>query len=391
MTHLRFTPTALLAVIAAAVCIVFSAAPASAQVTLPGDGVVVDISGQDVTVPVPLAADLCDIPVEVLSTHVELGDADCEATAETIATDGPGSDGDPADQQGLVSVNVSDITAQAPIALAANICDVDVNVLSTVIQLGQAECDATAESIASEGDGGDGATQDGLVNVNLSDLTVQAPLAVAANLCDVSVNVLALALTAPEAECDASAQSIASGAEGGDGANQEGLVNVNVSDVTVQAPLALAANVCDVTVNALVLAQLELGEADCDATAESFASGGDGDDGPDQSGLINVHIDNVLVQAPIAVAANICDVAVNVLASQVGLGEADCEATADSIATGDPETQSGLVNIDLLGITVQAPIEIAANLCDVTIALLTQQVDVGLPDCEADAATIITL
>ena len=389
MQGIRGKLVAAVALMTAALCCAFGAAPASAQ--LPDDGVTVDISDLRVTVPVPLAADLCDIPVNVLSVHLEAGEADCEATPETIATDGPGSDGDPAEQDGLVSVNVSNITAQAPLALAANICDVDVNVLSTVLQLGQAECDATAESIASEGEGGDGATQSGLVNVNVSDLTVQAPLAVAANLCDVSVNVLATALTAPEAECDATAQSVASGAEGGDGATQEGLVNVNVSDVTVQAPLAIAANVCDVTVNALVLAQLELGEAECDATAESFASGGEGDDGPEQTGLVNVHIDNVIVQAPIAVAANICDVAVNVLASQVGLGETECTATADSIATGDPETQSGLINIDLFGITVQAPIEIAANLCDVTITLLTQRFDAGLPDCEADAATIITL
>ena len=328
MQGIRGKLVAAVAIATAALCCALGAAPASAQ--LPDDGVTVDISDLRVTVPVPLAADLCDVPVNVLSLHLEAGEADCEATPETIATDGPGSDGDPADQDGLVSVNVSNITAQAPIALAANICDVDVNVLSTVLQLGQAECDATAKSIASEGDGGAGATQTGLINVNLSD-------------------------------------------------------------VTVQAPLAIAANVCDVTVNALVLAQLELGEAECDATAESFASGGEGDDGPEQSGLINVHIDNVIVQAPIAVAANICDVAVNVLASQVGLGETECTATADSIATGDPETQSGLINIDLFGITVQAPIEIAANLCDVTITLLTQRIDAGLPDCEADEATIITL
>src|SRR5688572_6446759 len=91
---------------AVVVCCTAFAAPASAQ--LPGDSVDVDISGLDVTLPVPLAADLCDIPVNVLSTHIELGDADCEATAETIATDGPQSDGDPADQEGLVNVNVSD-------------------------------------------------------------------------------------------------------------------------------------------------------------------------------------------------------------------------------------------------------------------------------------------
>lgn len=48
------------------------------------------------------------------------------------------------------------------------------------------------------------------------------------------------------------------------------------------------------------------------------------------------------------------------------------------IATGDAQTQDGLV-------------EVAANVCDVTIAFLTQHVDAGLPDREADAATIITL
>ena len=386
MLHLRSRLVAAAATGALALCL-GSAGTASAQ--LPEDGVVVDISGKSVTAPVPIAADLCDIPVNVLSVHIELGGADCDATPATIASSGP--DGDAAQQEGLVNVNVEDVTAQVPLALAANICDVDVNVLSGVLQLGQAECDATAESIASEGSGGDGAEQEGLVNVNVSDITAQVPLAVAANLCDVSVNVLATQLTAPEAECDATAKSIASGAEGGDGANQEGLVNVNISDVTVQAPVALAANVCDVTANVLVLTQIELGEAECKATAESLASGGDGDDGPNQNGLINVHIDNVLVQAPIAVAANICDVAVNVLASQVGIGETSCTAAANSTATGDPDNQEGLVNVDLFGITLQVPVEIAANLCDVQVNLLTQSFDVGLPDCEADQQTVITL
>jgi hypothetical protein len=56
---------------------------------------------------------------------------------------------------------------------------------------------------------------------------------------------------------------------------QEGLVNVNVSDVdvgviaNVQAPIAIAANVCGVAVNALAT-QLP-GDVECDATAESAA------------------------------------------------------------------------------------------------------------------------
>jgi hypothetical protein len=45
---------------------------------------------------------------------------------------------------------------------------------------------------------------------------------------------------------------------------QEGLVNVNVEDVTVQIPIGVAANVCGVTV--AVLAELPPGEAfDCEA------------------------------------------------------------------------------------------------------------------------------
>jgi hypothetical protein len=56
---------------------------------------------------------------------------------------------------------------------------------------------------------------------------------------------------------------------------QEGLVNVNVSDVdvgvvaNVQAPVAIAANVCGVDVN--VLARQLPGDVECDADAESAA------------------------------------------------------------------------------------------------------------------------
>jgi hypothetical protein len=48
-------------------------------------------------------------------------------------------------------------------------------------------------------------------------------------------------------------------------------VNVNVEDVTIQAPISVAANLCDTTV--AVLAQTrEAGRTQCDATAESLAS-----------------------------------------------------------------------------------------------------------------------
>ena len=55
-----------------------------------------------------------------------------------------------------------------------------------------------------------------------------------------------------------------------DAATQEGLVNVAVTDITVQVPIAVAANVCDVSVN--VLAE-QLDDADnCDAIAGAHAS-----------------------------------------------------------------------------------------------------------------------
>jgi hypothetical protein len=52
-----------------------------------------------------------------------------------------------------------------------------------------------------------------------------------------------------------------------------------------------------------------------------------------QSGLVNVIIEDVVVAVPVAVAANICNVDVNVIAAQfVGTENAVCEADADAIA-----------------------------------------------------------
>ncbi len=57
-----------------------------------------------------------------------------------------------------------------------------------------------------------------------------------------------------------------------------GLVNVtivdfvDVGDVTVQLPLAVAANVCDVDVNVLAADLADDGEANCTATATSRAN-----------------------------------------------------------------------------------------------------------------------
>ena len=57
---------------------------------------------------------------------------------------------------------------------------------------------------------------------------------------------------------------------------------------------------------------------------------------PQQRGLVKVDIDVtdnvVIIQVPIAVAANVCDINVNVLAQQLKQGPTSCEAVAESNA-----------------------------------------------------------
>ena len=111
---------------------------------------------------------------------------------------------------------------------------------------------------------------------------------------------------------------------------QEGLINVAVEDVIVQLPIAVAANVCDV--NVAVLAELADQAGTCTATADSAASAGPSGNGNNrQEGLVNVLVDDVVIQAPIALAANICDVNVAVLANVLDDASA-CEAVAGAEA-----------------------------------------------------------
>jgi hypothetical protein len=116
---------------------------------------------------------------------------------------------------------------------------------------------------------------------------------------------------------------------------QEGLVNLLVDDVTVQIPIGVAANICDVNVGILA-EQFRAGGTECTATSDSMASAGQGDRDGDadqtQTGLVNVIISDVDVQVPIALAANVCDVNVGLLARQVRLGGAQCDADADAAA-----------------------------------------------------------
>jgi len=94
-------------------------------------------------------------------------------------------------QNGLVNLNLDNITVQVPIGVAANVCDVNVAVLANLVNTGQTQpCTALANTDASAVTVGapTGTTsQNGLVNVNLSNVTVQVPIAAAVNLCDVNV------------------------------------------------------------------------------------------------------------------------------------------------------------------------------------------------------------
>jgi hypothetical protein len=117
----------------------------------------------------------------------------------------------PVTQEGLVNVAVTDTTIQVPISVAANICDVNVAVLVQDLLDDSASCDADSTSEASVTPaGGDGpVNQSGLVNVAITDLTAQVPVSVAANVCDVNVGVLVGLLADDAAECDADGVSVA--------------------------------------------------------------------------------------------------------------------------------------------------------------------------------------
>ena len=117
-----------------------------------------------------------------------------------------------AQQSGLVNVDISGNTIQVPIAVAANICDVNVAVLVNDLRDDAARCDATADSDAitpADGNGGGAGPQEGLVNVIIADNTVQVPISVAANICDVNVAVLVDLVDDAAAACTADASAVA--------------------------------------------------------------------------------------------------------------------------------------------------------------------------------------
>src|SRR5581483_12060498 len=97
-----------------------------------------------------------------------------------------------------------------------------------------------------------------------------------------------------------------------------------------------------------------------------------------QNGLVNVNLQDIAVQAPVtvavpvAVAADVCNVSAAVLAQQANAGQATCTATSDSYALnqvvaqqmtggggGRSNQQSGLVNVNIQGLNLQLPVTVS--------------------------------
>src|SRR5688572_27072809 len=94
-----------------------------------------------------------------------------------------------------------------------------------------------------------------------------------------------------------------------------------------------------------------------------------------QEGLVNVNVEGVNVQVPVAVAAQLCpNVSANVIAEAVGTQRAVCEIDQETAAQhnigvgqggqgGNAGQQSGLVNVNVESANVQVPVGIAAQIC----------------------------
>src|SRR4051794_24699863 len=87
-----------------------------------------------------------------------------------------------AHQEGLVNVDLTGNTIQVPIGVAANVCDVSVAALSTNTFGGNSVCTAVSRpsSNAGGGGGGGGGVQRGLVNVAGTHNTIPGPIGIAA-------------------------------------------------------------------------------------------------------------------------------------------------------------------------------------------------------------------
>lgn len=109
-------------------------------------------------------------------------------------------------QNGLVNVSLTDTNVQVPVAVAATVCGVQANVIATNNFGGNALCNSTSRSTANNGGGGGPTTQQGLVNVSLTDTNIQAPIGIAADVCGVQANVIAAGTFGGNAVCNSIAR-----------------------------------------------------------------------------------------------------------------------------------------------------------------------------------------
>ncbi|MCP1170101.1 hypothetical protein [Limimaricola litoreus] len=180
---------------------------------------------------------------------------------------------------------------------------------------------------------------------------------------------------------------------------QEGLVNVSVDDNTVQVPVDVAANVCDLDVNVLASDFVGSEETACEIDQKTAAQNGiqsngsnsaEGNNGQ-QNGLVNLSLDGNTVQAPIGVAANVCDVDANVIAQDfTGTDESVCTISQEQAAENGIDT-SGLSDSDMsnatdtLGDTVDTTTDAAGSVTDTA----TDAAD-SVTDTTTDAADSVT-
>jgi hypothetical protein len=121
-----------------------------------------------------------------------------------------------------------------------------------------------------------------------------------------------------------------------------------------------------------------------------------------QTGLVNINVSDNVIQVPIGIAANICDVKVIALSAGIAdFGETECTAistsTAEATVTpgsgGGAASQTGLVNVNLENNTIQIPVAAAANVCDVDIVILATAIlfnDATACEARAGAEGIVT-
>src|SRR4051794_41946385 len=109
--------------------------------------------------------------------------------------------------------------------------------------------------------------------------------------------------------------------------------------------------------------------AACAAASLAFAAGPASAQPITQSGLVNVAASDVNVQIPIAAAANICGVAVNVLSTAPSLGDVTCTTSGVALADnsggggGGPGNQRGLGNGPPAGVRVEGSGTVAGGGC----------------------------